>query len=493
MVSYLHLTVVAFSVFVAAVVVLGAPADPLTHADEFHDDFEAADDGTDDYDEEEEMGSSFKKPNFTSAPQHFRVRMGDSVRLSCEVDELGPGYTLLWKREEGDILTAGSVLIVKDTRISHEGNSLIIRNISMADQGSYICQISTQDQRELRHIIDILVPPSVKPVPSTGLAVVKKGEPVTLSCEVTGNPLPVVTWTREGAKKFPDGQRTMLGHMITFVKTDRHHSGVYTCTAENSEGSPAKGVINLEITYEPEIEVELNLVTIAEGYNTELTCTVHGEPKPNVFWTKNEERLDSTSGPHSPHHRYVQTSTGSRHVLSIDNVQSHDFANYTCHGENRFGRDHKTIEMTGVASTATLKRNKPLTNGVELEWVTVSHTPLMEYRLRYRRPSASHWEELLLKANEQDSEQGGMLFNHVHQLHGLASATEHELTIESKNKFGWSRPLHVEFTTLPEGGSDSTVTEAAVHEAGRVTSAARQTSWSVVSATIVLTLAAILC
>jgi len=167
---------------------------------------------------------------------------------------------------------------------------------------------------------------------------------------------------------------------------------------------------------EPEIEVELNLVTIAEGYNTELTCTVHGEPKPNVFWSKNGQRLDSATGPNTPHHRYVQTSTGSRHVLSIDNVQSHDFANYTCHGENRFGRDHKTIEMTGndrhhlsanssrkiiqrigvlllsffcpgVASTATLKRNKPLTNGVELEWVTVSHTPLMEYRLRYRRPS----------------------------------------------------------------------------------------------------------
>jgi hypothetical protein len=36
--------------------------------------------------------------------------------------------------------------------------------------------------------------------------------------------------------------------------------------------------------------------------------------------------------------------------------------------------------------------------------------------------------------------------------------------------------------------------EAAVHEAGRVTgSTAHQTSWSAVSATIVLTLAAILC
>ena len=135
-------------VTVAMVLGASAPLDP---------DFEAADVGAgDDYDEEEEMGSSFKKPNFTSVPQHFRVRLGDAVRLPCEVDELGPGYTLLWKREEGDILTAGSVLIVKDTRISHEGNSLVIRNISTGDQGSYICQISTQDQRELRHVIDIL-------------------------------------------------------------------------------------------------------------------------------------------------------------------------------------------------------------------------------------------------------------------------------------------------------------------------------------------------
>lgn len=44
----------------------------------------------------------------------------------------------------------------QDARVSHEGNSLIIRNIKLEDQGSYICQISTQDQRELRHFIDIL-------------------------------------------------------------------------------------------------------------------------------------------------------------------------------------------------------------------------------------------------------------------------------------------------------------------------------------------------
>jgi hypothetical protein len=120
------------------------------------EDFEAADDyGEEDTIPDEDVSSS-KMPNFTSVPQHFRVRMGDSVRLPCEVDDLGD-YTLLWKREEGDILTAGTILISKDNRISHEGNSLVIRGINLSDQGAYFCQIpSTQDQRELRHYIDIL-------------------------------------------------------------------------------------------------------------------------------------------------------------------------------------------------------------------------------------------------------------------------------------------------------------------------------------------------
>lgn len=166
----------------------------------------------------------------------------------------------------------------------------------------------------------------------------------------------------------------MLGQTITFLETNRHHTGVYTCTAENSEGSPAKGQINLEVTCksnisyhsrylpgnlkrffspmtdEPEVEIEQSLVSMGEGYNTELTCTVHGEPKPTVFWFKNGQKLDPSATEHQQHHRYSQTSVGSRHVLSIDNVQIHDFANYTCQGENRFGRDEKTIEMTGTIS-----------------------------------------------------------------------------------------------------------------------------------------------
>ena len=127
----------------------------------------------------------------------------------------------------------------------------------------------------------------------------------------------------------------------------------------------------------PEIEVDLSFVSIAEGYNTELTCSVHGEPKPQVSWWKDGQKIDGNS-------RYLFSNTGSRHTLAIDNVQSSDFADYKCAANNRFGKDEKTIHVLGQASAAVLKRNKPLMNGAELEWLTISHSPVKEYRLRYR-------------------------------------------------------------------------------------------------------------
>ena len=139
---------------------------------------------------------------------------------------------------------------------------------------------------------------------------------------------------------------------------------------------------NILVADEPEIEVELSFVSIAEGYNTELTCTVHGEPRPQVTWSKNGRQIDADA-------RYSHTNSASRHVLAIDNVKTEDFGLYTCSAENRFGSDSKTIEVSGVASAATLKRKKPLANGVELEWVTVSHTAVLEYRIRYRVQSVS--------------------------------------------------------------------------------------------------------
>ena len=66
---------------------------------------------------------------------------------------------------------------------------------------------------------------------------------------------------------------------------------------------------------------------------------------------------------------------------------------------------------------------------------------------------AAKWEELTLKADDADDNMGmpKTLYSHVHQLHNLESGADYELSIENRNKFGWSRPLQIEFSTLQTG------------------------------------------
>ena len=93
-----------------------------------------------------------------------------------------------------------------------------------------------------------------------------------------------------------------------------------------------------------------------------------------------------------------------------------------------------------------------MTNLSRINFLMINHVTEFRVYLRFLalflRMQSEVWEELILKASEEGE---GMLFNHGHHLHGLVSGTDHELTIESKNKFGWSRPLVVHFSTLPEG------------------------------------------
>ena len=49
----------------------------------------------------------------------------------------------------------------------------------------------------LSYLFFIAVPPRVKPRPSDGNIVVKKGTEVSLECDASGNPVPKISWTRE--------------------------------------------------------------------------------------------------------------------------------------------------------------------------------------------------------------------------------------------------------------------------------------------------------
>jgi len=92
----------------------------------------------------------------------------------------------------------------------------------------------------------VSVPPRIHHVSSNGRVEVKKGSTVHLECKSSGNPVPKVTWSRKN-NILPGGEQSAITQVLTFDKVDRHHAGIYECTAGNGVGTDVKEQIHLHV------------------------------------------------------------------------------------------------------------------------------------------------------------------------------------------------------------------------------------------------------
>lgn len=89
-------------------------------------------------------------------------------------------------------------MVTRDTRFKLvDGYNLQIGGVRIQDAGDYVCQIGDQDARDQVHTVEILVPPSVRPVPQNGQITARKGSSVTLECKASGNPVPNLYWHKK--------------------------------------------------------------------------------------------------------------------------------------------------------------------------------------------------------------------------------------------------------------------------------------------------------
>merc|ERR1712223_350766 len=137
------------------------------------------------------------------------VDKGTTIKLPCIVDKYPENFVVMWKKVEpgksaGDILVMGSQKLKNDNRITVEINregekkvsTLVIALAEDSDAGHYVCQLGSNEKKELKHTVTIRDPPSIVKTPSNGLYKAHKGDDVTLICVGSGNPKPVITWTR---------------------------------------------------------------------------------------------------------------------------------------------------------------------------------------------------------------------------------------------------------------------------------------------------------
>jgi len=281
-----------------------------------------------------------QEPYFISSAKTYQVKLGTPVQFHCQVGNIGEG-TVIWKKDNR-LISAGDRIIRKDPRIDLEGYNLTMMDVSVKDEGEYICEVEsfTVDPIQQSNILSVLIPASVQPQPSSGQYTVREGSTMTLECLATGNPEPIITWKKESSV-LPNGDKFMNGPAVQIDSVHRDHDGVYVCMADNGVGNQATANISLTVLHAPYIKMQKKLHTGKNKVKMELSCLVQAEPRPEVRWYKDTMLLDPS------HHRQMETM-GDRHTLILHNLQITDFGNYSCVADNGLGRDRASLLLSGM-------------------------------------------------------------------------------------------------------------------------------------------------
>ena len=100
----------------------------------------------------------------------------------------------------------------------------------------------------------MLVPASVSILgkPTSGQFRVRENSELGLVCLAEGEPLPSVSWRREG-KALPDGSSSLPGDELIFSRLGRDHAGTYICRGVTGEGRLVEDVVGVvvECEYRP--------------------------------------------------------------------------------------------------------------------------------------------------------------------------------------------------------------------------------------------------
>ena len=96
-----------------------------------------------------------------------------------------------------------------------------------------------------------IVPPQIATHPQGGP--VTEDHNVNLFCNASGNPVPTITWTRNGSVLTSSVPRISFGaesRVLTITSINRADKGEYRCVANNSEGNVTSDAATLDVQCE---------------------------------------------------------------------------------------------------------------------------------------------------------------------------------------------------------------------------------------------------
>ncbi|XP_028612085.1 roundabout homolog 2 isoform X1 [Grammomys surdaster] len=204
-------------------------------------------------------------PQFVVRPRDQIVAQGRTVTFPCETKG-NPQPAVFWQKEGSQNLLFPNQPQQPNSRCSvSPTGDLTITNIQRSDAGYYICQALTvagsilaKAQLEVTDVLTDRPPPIILQGPINQTLAVDGT--ALLKCKATGEPLPVISWLKEGFTFLGRDPRATIQDQGTLqIKNLRiSDTGTYTCVATSSSG---------ETSWSAVLDVTESGATISKNYD----------------------------------------------------------------------------------------------------------------------------------------------------------------------------------------------------------------------------------
>ncbi|CAH8597851.1 unnamed protein product [Schistosoma turkestanicum] len=281
-------------------------------------------------------------------PRH--VLQNSSTRLVCDW-EASPRAQLEWFKD-GELITEDTF---PNINISVGDTQLYLTDVQSSDAGNYRCVVSNEYGSAKRHwLVQVMSPPSIRFSSQEGEHNIPLGSNLALFCVATGNPLPKITWTKDGKPLNNDVMKLSISDDHVHLRLndiEENDNGRYACHVNSEYGQVTK-TFDIKIIYGPRLDPDGQLQYSVErtvGASALLECLVSGNPRPKIEWFKDGVPLDQLS------YRYRLINQDRQ--LEIISMQPADAGRYRCVAKNNYGQLEINTDVS-VGAPARIDRGR---------------------------------------------------------------------------------------------------------------------------------------
>ncbi|XP_067056801.1 hemicentin-1-like isoform X2 [Acropora muricata] len=258
-------------------------------------------------------------------------------------------------------------LYVNGTKV-YETNSTGIWNTTMTTGGLFVykCVVSNEigTTESMGVIVTVNEPPTIEKVEESTVGTVAEGGYLTLSCQVSGDPFPSVSWVKVmGGKRFN-------GSNLSLRNVNGDASGEYRCEATNLCSNVSR-VTEVGEQYAPKITYISASQTLNRDEMLTLNCTADGVPTPNITWTRlpNGETVNMPLTVTGNEYATVYRCTASNEIGTVfkDTLVTRGYCEEACKGGRtcRVGLCRCTDGKTGDTCEINEQPKKTVVVGIE--------------------------------------------------------------------------------------------------------------------------------